>query len=192
MGSGDLSTGSVAASWPLLLKRWPGCWSAARHVPPPHPRHLGARAAQGGSSGPKAGRWALGRVDTWGTGGCTPSVPNRPAGVSSSHRSRPCLPPSVHSERLSLANPGAFRDRSLLLPPSLPPRSSQGVLSLRFVSLLCPGHPASLPWPAGWVTPSLLGTWCPQVRWFSTLSPAGGAGLTGRTSLLGLHRPRIF
>lgn len=92
--------------------------------------------------------------------------------VSSSHRSWPCLPPSAHSERLSLANPGAFGDRCSLLPRSLC-WSSQGALSLRCVSLLCPGHPASLPWPVGWVTPSLLGTWCPQMCWSSTLSPRG-------------------
>ena len=97
MGSGDLSTGSVVASWLLLWKRWPGCWSTAWHAPAPdlHPRRLGARTAQGGSPGPKAGRWALGRMGTRGTDGCAPFVPNRPAAICLLFSQKLTLPPAL-------------------------------------------------------------------------------------------------
>lgn len=65
--------------------------------------------------------------------------------TSSSHRTRPSLPPSVHSGRPSLTTPGPFGGRcsfipSLLpcLPPSLPllslPRSSFPWVSVLAVS----------------------------------------------------------
>lgn len=86
MGSGDLSSGSVAASWLLLWKRWPGCWSTARHAPAPAPRpqRLGARAAQGGSPGPKARRWALGSGHTgnrWVRPFCAQQTSSRPSAL---------------------------------------------------------------------------------------------------------------
>ena len=153
----------------------------------PHPRHLGARAAQGGSPGPKAGRWVLGRVGTRGTGGCASSVPNRPAGISSSHRSRPCLPPSVHPERLSLANPDAFRDLCSLLPPSavLPGSSFPAVCVLavswthRF-SPVAGGMGDTL--TPGDLVPTCTLVLHPEPR-FSTLSPVGGWPWAHRTHL---------
>lgn len=90
--------------------------------------------------------------------------------TSSSHRTRPpSRPPSVHSGRPSLTTLGPFGDRCSFIPSLLPcPPPSlccpfRGALSLGFPSLLCPGHPAPLPSPARWMTPSLLGTWCRQV-----------------------------
>ena len=112
----------------------------------------------------------------------------------SSHRTRPSLPPSVHSGRPSLTTPGPFRDRC---PASLPPSLCspfRGALSLGFPPLLCPGHAAPLPSPARWVTSSLLGPGAGRRALCCTLRPGGwGRARTlsqqSCTWLLALHRP---